>query len=152
MNSSSTSVMKQPLVLPVTSISAAGGSNVASTSTAATSHANGNVSSTTANPNVPSKTRREARRERKLQKQRNTFQPYNPHSLHPHSQHHHHQHVYTHTITTPMRRREGVGTAQRLGGWFIGGGSGSGGGSGAGGAGSWSGSSGFAGGFGSLTF
>ena len=155
MSSSSTSVMKEPLVLPATSISAAGGSNVASSSTAAISHVNGTLNSANANPTVHGKTRKEARRERKLHK-RNASQPYNPHSLHPHSHHHHQpQHMYHTHYHHPNAKTRGVGSSQRLGGWFVGGGSGSGGGGGAGGWGAGSasgGSGGVSGGFGGLSF
>jgi len=155
MSSSSTSVMKEPLVLPATSIGAAGGSNVASSSTAAASHVNANGTNDSS-PNVHGKTRKEARRERKLQK-RSASQPYNPHShsLHPHSHQHHHQHMYHTHYHHPNAKTRGVGSAQRLGGWFVGGGSGSGGSAGGwGGAGSGSGSSGGigGGGFGGLGF
>jgi len=157
MSSSSTSVMKEPLVLPATSISAAGGSNVASSSTVATSHVNVNGTVSTTNdssPNVHGKTRKEARRERKLQK-RSASQPHNPHShsLHPHSHQHHQQHMYHTHYHHPNAKTRGVGSAQRLGGWFVGG-SGSGGGAGGwGGVGSGSGSSGgVGGGFGGLGF
>ena len=139
MNSSSTSVMKEPLVLPVTSIGAAGGSSMASSSTATGS----------SQSNTPNKTRKETRRERKLQK-RNASQLYGPpHPPHPHPHQSNHQHMYHTHHHHPNAKTRGMGSAQRLGGWFVGGGSGNSGGSG-GGAGTWSGSSGFGGGFGSL--
>ena len=156
MNSSSTSVMKQPLVLPATSVGVPGSSSVASSSTASSSlintNANGTVNSPDVNPNIHGKTRKEARRERKLQK-RNSSQLYgpHPHSLHPHSHQHHHQHMYHTHYHHPNAKTRGMGSAQRLGGWFVGAGSGSGGGaSGWGGAGTSSGASGFGGGFGCL--
>jgi hypothetical protein len=120
MNSSSTSVMKQPLVLPATSVGAAGGSNAASSSSTAAAAPYINA---TVNTNA-NKTRKEARRERKLQK-RNASQTYGPrpHSFHPHS---HHQHIISiyimHIITIRMRRREGWGVRSSWG-WFVGGGS-----------------------------